>query len=81
MNTWITRKDLMPDQKDFYSSLNMEDIINVDYRNAEGVFNILATKIWVIIKICMFKMIHYYLMMYLRTCVLKTCSFFYLYLD
>ena len=44
MNTWITKKDLMPDKKDFYSSLNMEDIINVDYRNAERVFKYFSNK-------------------------------------
>ena len=42
MNTWIAGKDLMKHQyhikKDFYSKLNLEDIINKDYTHAQNVF-------------------------------------------
>ena len=40
MDGW-TRFDeeQLPDESDFYSSLNMEEISGIDYRHAEKVFN------------------------------------------
>ena len=38
MNTW-TAETSLPDEKEFYISLNMEGITNVDYRHAKRVFN------------------------------------------
>ena len=35
----------LPDKEAFYSSLNMEDIANVDYRHAERVFKNFNNKI------------------------------------
>ena len=43
MNTWIAGKDLMK-KENFYSSLNMEDITDVDYRRAKSIFKILNSK-------------------------------------
>ena len=47
MNTWIAGKDLMKSYyptKKFYSNLNMENIIDVDYRHAKRVFKIFNNK-------------------------------------
>ena len=75
MDSWERfNKTSLPDKEAFYSSLNMEDITDVDHRHAKRVFKTLNNKILVIIMICMFKMIHYCLQMYLKileTCVLK----------
>ena len=39
MNSWKRfDKTLLPNKEDFYSSLNMEGITNVDYRHAKKVF-------------------------------------------
>ena len=42
MNTWIAVKDFdetsLPNKEDFYSSLNMEDITDIDCRHAIRVF-------------------------------------------
>ena len=40
MKTWIVGKDLMKNhhKEAFYSSLNMEDITDVDHRHAKSVF-------------------------------------------
>ena len=73
-----------PDKEAFYSSLIIENIIDVDYRYAKRVYK--ESK--VIIMIYMFRLIHYYLLMYLRileTNVLKYMNFIlliaYLHLD
>ena len=63
----------LPDKETFYSSLNMEDITDVDHRHAKRLFK----KILVIIMICMFKVIHYWLQMYLNileTSILKNMN-------
>ena len=56
----------LPDKEAFYSSLNMEDITDVDHRHAKRVFKSLNNKNLVIIKICMLKVIHYCFQMYLK---------------
>ena len=38
-------KAFLPDKKAFYSDLNIEDILDVDYRHAKKVFKVLNTKI------------------------------------
>ena len=43
MNTWIVEKSL-PNKEAFYSSLNMEDITDVDHRHAKRVFKNLSNK-------------------------------------
>ena len=46
MDSWERfDKILMPDKEAFYSSLNMEDIIDVDHRHTKSVFNEVALKI------------------------------------
>ena len=49
--------------KNFYSRLNMEDIIDADYSHGKAIFKDLETSY---IMICMFKAVHYYQLMYLR---------------
>ena len=64
----------LPDKKTLYSSINMEDITDVDHRQAKRVFKSLNNKIFQIIIVYMFRVIHYCLQMYLKileTCVLK----------
>ena len=55
----------LPNKEDFYRSLNMEEITDVDYMHAKKVFKILI-EILVIIMTYMFKVMHYYLLMYLK---------------
>ena len=50
---------LLPDKKEFYSSLNTKDITDVDYRHAKRAYKELKRKIYVNITINMFKVIHY----------------------
>ena len=45
MDSWERFDETLPDKEAFYSSLNMEDIANVDYRHAERVFKSLNNKI------------------------------------
>ena len=78
----------LPDKEAFYSDLNMENITDVDYRYGKTVFEYLINKNYVIIMICMFKVIHYCLQMFLKileTCVLRYINLiliiFYLHLD
>ena len=37
MDSWERIDETLPDKKEFYSSLNMENIIDVDYRHAKRV--------------------------------------------
>ena len=57
----------LPDKKAFYSELYLEDITDKDYTHAQKVFEEFNLKISVITTICMFKAVHYYLQMYLKT--------------
>ena len=50
----------LPEKKAFYSSLNIEDITDVDHRHAERVFKSFNNKNLGDIMTCMFKVIHYY---------------------
>ena len=45
MNTWIVGKASMPVKEDFYSSLIMGDIIDVNYRQAKRVLKYFNSKI------------------------------------
>ena len=62
----------LPDKKAFYSNLNMEDIDCIlilkmlTVGTEKQYLNILLIKILVIIMICMFKVIHYCLQMFLK---------------
>ena len=63
----------LPNKESFYSSLNMENIDDIDYRHGNNVFKRFK-KINENIMIYMYKAILYYLLMYLKTleiCVLK----------
>ena len=72
MDSWeIFNETSLPDKEAFYSNLNMEDITDVDYKHAKIVFENLIKKNLVIIMICMFKVIHYCMQMFLKT--LETC--------
>ena len=65
----------LSDKEAFYSSLTMENITEVDYRHAKKVFNKIA------LMICMFKVTHYCLLMYLKileTNVLKYMNYKYM---
>ena len=45
MDDWYRfNEEKLPNKSDFYGSLNMEDISEIDYRHAEKVFNKLNTK-------------------------------------
>ena len=88
MDSWERFNETsLPDKDAFYRNLNMEYIRDVDYNDAKVVFKNLIHK-KVIIMICMFKVIHYCLKMFLEileTCVLKyinlILTIFYLHLD
>ena len=86
MNTWERFDEAsLPNKEEFYSSLNMEKITCVDYMHAKKVFKTFNNKILVIIMIYMFKVIHYYLLMYLKNFEINVLNLiiliFYLYLD
>ena len=64
----------LPEKEAFYSSLNMEDITDIDHRHAKKKFENPSNKNLDIVMICMFRVIHYCLHMFLKileTCVLK----------
>ena len=67
MNTWEKFDEVsLPNKENFYSSLNMEEITDFDYMHAKKYLKSLIIKILVIIIIYMFKVIHYYLLIYLK---------------
>ena len=64
---------LLP-KETFYSNLILENISNKDYSHAQKVWEVFEIKIVVITAPYMFKVIHYFLQMCLKTleiCVLK----------
>ena len=66
MNSWERSDETsLPDKEAFYSCLNIGDITDVDHRHAKRVCKKLI-KVLVIIMICMLKVIHYCLQMYLK---------------
>ena len=71
-------KDLLPNKEAFYSSLNIEDIANVDYTHAKKVYKKFNNKNLVIFMICMFKVIHYYLLMCLKILEINVLKYIYL---
>ena len=72
MDSWEIFDDTsLPNKEDFCSSLNIEDITDNNYRHAKRAFKVLIIKISAIIMIYMFKVIHYYLLMYLK--ILEIC--------
>ena len=67
MDAWKKfNQDKLPPMKNFYSELTMENITNSDYRHAQIVFKNLIIKTLVITMIYMFKVMSYYLLMYLK---------------
>ena len=56
----------LPDKEAFYSNLNMDDITDVDYRHGKKVFEEFNLKHCVIIIICICKVMHYCLQMFLK---------------
>ena len=69
MDSWKRFDEtLLPHQEVFYSSLNKEDIADVDHRHAKRVFKKFNNKNLndYHIMICMFKLIHYCLQICLR---------------
>ena len=86
MNTWERFDEAsLPNKEEFYSSLNMDEITDVDYMHAKKVFKTFNNKILVIIMIYMFKVIHYYLLMYFKNFKINVLNLiiliFYLYFD
>ena len=55
----------LPPKKDFYSELILEDISDSDYEHAKNYLKNIA-KIWGIIMICMFRLIHFCLLMFMK---------------
>ena len=67
MDSWERfNEKLLPDKEDFYSSLNMEDITDVEYRHAKEVFKNFNNKNLGDYHDCMLKVALYYLLTYLR---------------
>ena len=86
MNTWERFDEAsLPNKEEFYSSLNIDEITDVDYMHAKKVFKTFNNKILMIIMIYMFKVIHYYLLMYFKNFEINLLNLiiliFYLYLD
>ena len=76
INTWKNFDETtLPNKEDFYSSLIMEKITDVDYMHAKKYLKSLMIKILVIIMIYIFKVIHYYLLMYLRILEINTLKY------
>ena len=66
MNTCKNLDEVSLPNKDFYSSLNLEEMTDVDCMHARKDLEPLIIKILVIIMFNMFKVIHYYLLTYLK---------------
>ena len=67
MDSWERfHETSLPDKEAFYSSLNMEDMTNVDHRHAKRVFKNLSNKNLGDYHDSYVQVIHYYLQMYLK---------------
>ena len=82
MNSWKRFNKTLPEKGHSYGSLNMEGITKKEYLKS------LLIKMLVIIMICLFKVIHYYLQLYLKTLKINVLKYmnlilpiFCLYLD
>ena len=76
MNEWEKFNEIsLPENKDFYSNLNMEDVTDSDYKHSKTDFEIkvLKQKIWVYIMICILKAIHHYCLIFFEN-FRKMCS-------
>ena len=76
MNDWERfDKTLLPKKKHFHSSLNMENITALIIGMQKEYLKILIIKIQVIIIICMFEVINYYLQVYLKILEINTLKY------
>ena len=67
MDNWEKSDEtLLPNREAFYSNLNMKDITDTDFRHTNKVFKKFKLKHLENIMICMCKVTHYYLQMYLK---------------
>ena len=76
MDEWEKFNEIsLPENKDYYSNLNMEDVTDSDYNHSKTDFEIkvLKQKIWVYIMICILKAIHYYCLIFFEN-FRKMCS-------
>ena len=89
MNSWERFDETsLPDKKAFYSSLNKEDITDIDYRHVKRVFQNFNKRNIGDYHGYMFRVIHYYLLMYLKALEINALQYmnlilliFYLHLD
>ena len=66
----------LPPKEAFYSNLNLEDISDEDYTHAQKVWDVFEIKKLGEYTIYMFKVIHYYFQMYMKT--LEICVLIYM---
>ena len=77
MDSWERFNETsLPDKEAFYSSSSMEVITDVDYRHAKRVFKSLNNKYLGDYHICIFRVIHYCLHVYLK--ILEACALKYM---
>ena len=77
MNSWERFNETsLPDTKDFYSKLNLENIIDKDYTHAQKMFEELKVKNLGDYHDLYVQVIHYCLQMYLKT--LETSALIYM---
>ena len=76
MNIWIADETALPPKEAFYSNLNLEDISDEDYTHAQKVWDVFEIKKLGEYTIYMFKVIHYYFQMYMKT--LEICVLIYM---
>ena len=75
MDSWERfNKTYLPSKKDFYSKLILEDISDKDYSHAQKMFNEYCTNM-VIIMICMFRLTHFCLQMFLKNLEINALKF------
>ena len=80
VNIWYSLekfdKNTLPPKEAFYSNLNLEDISDEDYTHAQKVWDVFEIKKLGEYTIYMFKVIHYYFQMYMKT--LEICVLIYM---